>query len=263
MTGVEVRMLRGLAEFADVRRLFETIWQPDPGGDPAPVELLAALAHTGNYVAGAYRDGRLVGASAGFLADPPGTTLHSHVTGTIEPGAGFALKVHQREWALERGLTRITWTFDPLVRRNAYFNLGKLGARATEYLPSFYGPVRDAINRGDETDRLLVEWPLGDPRVADAVAGRPPGCPVPPGTPVVLGERVGLPARGRDGSSVMLVAIPDDIEALRRTDPLAARAWRRMFRETLGGLLAEGGHVAGIHHRSHYVVERPSSREVR
>ena len=76
---------------------------------------------------------------------------------------GYALKLHQRAWALQRGIATITWTFDPLVRRNAYFNLAKLGVRATRYLPNFYGAMQDPINAGDDTDRLLVDWDLASP----------------------------------------------------------------------------------------------------
>ncbi|WP_241682876.1 hypothetical protein [Actinomadura sp. J1-007] len=92
------------------------------------------------------------------------------------------------------GLSRITWTFDPLVRRNAHFNLVKLGARPEEYLPSFYGAVEDSINGGDETDRVLAVWPLNDARVVAAVEGRREA--VPDGA-VALGERDGRPVRGR------------------------------------------------------------------
>ncbi len=55
------------------------------------------------------------------------------------------------------------WTFDPLVRRNAWFNIAVLGAEVAEYLPSFYGSMTDAINAGDESDRLLVAWDVGRP----------------------------------------------------------------------------------------------------
>ena len=73
---------------------------------------------------------------------------------------GFALKLHQRAWALSRDVTTITWTFDPLVCRNAYFNVAKLAATPAEYLPDFYGEMDDVINGSDDSDRLLVHWPL-------------------------------------------------------------------------------------------------------
>lgn len=55
----------------------------------------------------------------------------------------------------------------------------------------------------------------------------------------------------------MLVAVPEDVEALRRADPDAARAWRHAVREVLGGLLTEGALVTGFDRRAGYVVERP------
>ena len=108
--------------------------------------LLRALGHGGNYLVGAYRvdTGELVGASVAFFTEPLGAAMHSHITGvlagTAGRGVGAALKWHQRQWALERGLTRITWTFDPLIARNSYFNLTRLGARAGNLLRRFLRP---------------------------------------------------------------------------------------------------------------------------
>ena len=52
------------------------------------------------------------------------------------------------------------WTFDPLVARNAWFNLGKLGAVADAFGRAFYGEMTDEINAGDRSDRLVVRWDL-------------------------------------------------------------------------------------------------------
>ena len=154
-----------------VVEVFDSVWGSTP--PVVTVELLTAVAHGGGYVALARAaDGRPVGASLGLLArhdDAP--ALHSHVTGLVEDvrgtGVGRALKLHQRDWAAAHGLDRIVWTFDPLVRRNAWFNLEVLGAEAREYLPSFYGTMSDAINAGDRSDRLLVVWDVHRP-VRDA-----------------------------------------------------------------------------------------------
>src|SRR6266508_6282058 len=190
--GVEVRELHAVAELRLAQRLFAEIWRPAPDSPPpVTAELLRALAHAGNYVAGAWAGQRLSGACMGFFSAPPGAqgpslpggaqgpgrALHSHIAGvapgTQRRGVGFALKVHQRAWALSRGLPLAVWTFDPLVARNAWFNLSKLAAVASEYLPDFYGPMTDAINAGDASDRLLVAWRLEDPRVAAACSGSP------------------------------------------------------------------------------------------
>ncbi|GAA2316426.1 hypothetical protein GCM10010149_80700 [Nonomuraea roseoviolacea subsp. roseoviolacea] len=242
-TGVTIRELHRIPEFKDVHRLFDDIWHPDPANAPVSVELMIGFAHTGGYVAGAYEGERLVGASVGFLA--AGGALHSHVTGAaIGRGIGYALKLHQRAWCLEHDLTRITWTFDPLVRRNARFNLVKLGARPTGYAENFYGVMADAINEGDESDRLFMAWRLD---------GEPEQPPPPPYT-VALGVADERPVKGRADGPVTLVATPHDIETLRRRDPGAGKAWRLAVREVLGGLMRQGGRVTGFTDAGEYVV---------
>ncbi|MFF3976390.1 GNAT family N-acetyltransferase [Streptomyces sp. NPDC001828] len=242
-----------MADLAAVARLYAAIWGTEPAAAPISAEIMRALAHAGNYVAGAYEDTRLVGASVAFFGDPIGTSLHSHITGAAQGrGAGLALKLHQRQWALTRGLKRITWTYDPLIRRNAHFNLVKLGARPEEYLTSFYGEMDDAINGGDESDRVLTAWDLTAPSAS---------CPLelPAGAAHGVINQEGRPEIGTTDAEIVLIDLPDDIEALRRTDPGAARAWRLAVRHALGGLLADGARVAGFHDRRSYVVHRTPS----
>lgn len=255
VSGIVVRELHEVAEYRQVVRLFAGIWGPDL--QPITIEMMRALAHSGNYVSGAFDGDRLAGASIAFLAMPAGRALHSHITGaTAGRGVGLALKRHQREWALARGIDRITWTYDPLVRRNAHFNLVKLGARPEEYLPSFYGPMEDAINAGDETDRMLAVWRLDAPHVAAAARGEPYPVVVPEDAVVALESRDGRPVPGGRDAPVVLVAVPPDIETMRREDPGGAKAWRYALRDTLGGLLGDGGRIIGFHNKSYYVVER-------
>ncbi|MEU6783339.1 GNAT family N-acetyltransferase [Nonomuraea angiospora] len=258
---VEVRELHEMAEFEQVGAVFEDIWHFGASAPPITIELMRALAHAGGYVAGAFEGGRLVGGSVGFLAS--GNSLHSHVTGAVAGrGIGLELKLHQRLWALERGLERITWTYDPLMRRNAHFNLAKLGARPREYLPSFYGVMDDAINRGDESDRLLTVWPLSDPHVEALARREPPGSEprgsdgLPVGAVVALADVGGQPVRGPVDADTVLVAVPADIAGLRGADPGTAKAWRHAVRDVLGGLMAEGRAVTGFAGKSYYVVER-------
>ncbi len=252
-SGVRIRELHDIPDFERVVRVFDEIWHPEPHNPPITVELMRALSHAGNYVAGAFDGDTLVGASVGFFAAPAGKALHSHVTGAVRRGAGFALKLHQRAWALRRGLRRITWTFDPLVRRNAHFNLAKLGALPEEYLPEFYGPMADAVNADDESDRVLAVWRLDAPHVVRA-CGFAPYLPEVPGDAVRgISDEGGRPiARAVDGR-VILVAVPEDVETLRHADPGAAKAWRHAVREVLGGLMDGGARVAGFA-GGHYVV---------
>ncbi|GAA3590077.1 hypothetical protein GCM10022419_085780 [Nonomuraea rosea] len=250
-----VRELHEIAEFERVYALFEDIWHFGPGDPPITMEMMVALAHAGGYVAGAFEGDRLVGGSVGFLA--AGGALHSHVTGTAAGrGIGLELKLHQRRWALERELGRITWTYDPLVRRNAHFNLAKLGARPQEYLPCFYGVMGDAINQGDESDRLLAVWSLTAPHVAALARREPVAAQVPPDAVIALADEGGRPAPGSPDADTVLVAVPEDIEGLRGSDPGTAKAWRHAVRDVLGGLMAEGRRVTGFSGKSFYVVEK-------
>ncbi|OKI01015.1 hypothetical protein A6A06_19300 [Streptomyces sp. CB02923] len=253
-TGTTIQELRTMEDFDAVSLLYADIWGTEPRNSPLSAELMRALSHAGNYVAGAYEGDRLVGASVAFFGQPVGTTLHSHITGAVMGrGVGLALKLHQRQWAMDRRLRRITWTYDPLIRRNAYFNLVKLGARPEEYLTSFYGPMDDVINGGDESDRVVAAW--------DLTAPAPPETrELPPDAAHGLRNAGGHPETVTTDAATVLVDLPDDIETLRRTDPGAAQAWRLAARQTLGGLLAEGARVVGFHERRRYVVQRPGPR---
>lgn len=224
--------------------LAEQVWGPPAGAMVSP-DFLMALAHTEGYVAlaelptqtGQNESAVVVGGSFGFLAHHAGTLgLHSHITGVLPShqhlGIGLLLKQHQRSWALSHNLSLITWTFDPLVRRNGWFNLHRLGATAEEYHINFYGPLGDAINGDDDTDRLLARWELQSTRTKDALQGTL--------TPLV--------PRSKD----LLVPTPADIVALRQADPSAARAWRLQMRQTFNekmtthrviGMTTEGAYV--------------------
>jgi predicted GNAT superfamily acetyltransferase len=287
--GVSIRELASMEDLEAAVALFDGIWHPEPGTQPISAELMKALSKAGNYLAGAYdtHGGQLVGACVGFFGPPSHASLHSHIAGVSAAGlgrsVGFALKVHQRAWALRHDATEIAWTYDPLIRRNAYFNLVKLGARPAEYLPNFYGGMQDQINGGGETDRVLVTWDLRSARVAAACAGTitpasasaqiaagarvalaasPDGYPAP--SPDSPGSQAGTALAGTAladtalaGLAVagtVLVAVPADIERLRVTDPGAASEWRAAVRDTLGGLMAAGGMVTGFDRAGWYVI---------
>ena len=258
--GVSVREVQDLRELGSVVALFATIWGRDEN-PPVTLELLRAFTKAGNYVGGAFEDDTIVGACVGFFHAPAEDALHSHIAGvsSIATGrsVGFALKLHQRSWALLRGVSEIAWTFDPLVSRNAHFNLVKLGAVPVEYLPNFYGAMPDRINGADDSDRLLVRWPLRAPAVRAASWGEITRAPLGPDAVVALGPGPdGLPLRGRLDGDTSLVAVPGDIEELRRTDPRAAQLWRVAVREVLTELVADGSRIIGFDRPGGYVVRR-------
>jgi predicted GNAT superfamily acetyltransferase len=257
--GVAVRVLHELPELEQVVALYDQVWRPDPTTPPVTVEWLRVLSHVGNYVAGAYRGEALVGATVGFFGPPDARSLHSHITGVVRDGqargVGFALKTHQRAWALDIGVRTIGWTFDPLVSRNAHFNLAKLGARGRVYLESFYGDMPDELNAGDESDRLLLDWELADPLVSRALDGHP--VERVPGAVVALdiaGDQ--RPVPGEIKGRHVEVRIPADIYTVRKARPETALRWRLAVRDVLGGLLAEGAVITGFSREGGYLLDR-------
>lgn len=216
---IELRPLSSVADVAAAARVLAEVWGvTDTAPEPSP-DWLRALAFTENYVAGAFVDrDHLVGAAVGFWGhDRNGPILHSHATGVVPAfagrGVGYALKQHQRSWTLEHNVERITWTFDPLIRRNAHFNLAKLGAYFGEYHESFYGEMRDSVNAGDLSDRVVAVWDLRD--------ATPNGSPL-------------------SGHQTLTIPIPADIVSLRRTDPGAAMQWRLATRAAFRDAFGEG-----------------------
>jgi predicted GNAT superfamily acetyltransferase len=254
------------------------IWdiRPPAALDVQP-HLMRVLGHGGNYLAGAYRVGsaELIGASVAFFIEPLGVAMHSHITGVLGGiagrGVGTALKWHQRQWALERGLRRITWTYDPLIARNSFFNLTRLGARPENYFVDFYGPLDDGPNRGQPTDRAEVVWDLASGSTLDAERVVRDGVSTGDGfdardmlrshTPVRL--RVGSngePVAGDPpaaGDVAVLVGIPPDVEKMRLTDPGTALDWRRQLRAALTSLMDEQAwQVTGFARSGWYLLER-------
>jgi predicted GNAT superfamily acetyltransferase len=229
--GIDIRPLETVEQVFAASAVLGRVWGGDRSG--MPPNLLRALAHSGNYAVGLYAGDELVGASVAFFAAPAARSMHSHITGVLpawqSQGLGRVLKQHQREWALAREVGHVTWTFDPLVARNAHFNLRVLGARVTEYLVDHYGPMDDGVNRGDESDRIMVSWALAAP---------PAQTPAP--------DRV-----------VAAVPVPADIEVLRHEDPADAATWRPRVRDAILGHLADGLLIGGFDDARGYLFIRP------
>ncbi|MFT4294983.1 MAG: hypothetical protein QM582_06180 [Micropruina sp.] len=245
--------------------LLAEIWGVPTAESPVPADLMTALDHAGGCVLGAWNEaGELVGVTIGLAGAPRSERVYSYIAGVSARfagrGLGRQLKLAQRDWALERGATVLTWTYDPLIRRNGHFNLNRLGGRVTDFVADYYPPMADAVNAGDLPDRFVVDWTLTEP---------PSGRPLPPGASeaaVVLGPGgQGLsgpdaappaPALRLDEASgpVLRVWVPLDIEALRRADADLGRHWRLAAREAFTTLFAQGYRPVGIDADGHYVV---------
>jgi predicted GNAT superfamily acetyltransferase len=248
--GVEIRDLVSLHDVDEAIRVMVETWGPF---QIPPQELLHAMEHAGCPFHGAYRGGEMLGFSVGFYGfDADGPHLHSHmlavVPGTRHRGIGYALKLAQAAAVLDAGVTRIRWTFDPLVARNAYLNLTKLGATADAFHRNFYGEMQDILNRGDRTDRLVVRWDL----VRDgALVG--PSAREPSADAVVVLDRVGEepapgPARGSDpdGAREAIVRVPRDHSTLRESDPDLGAEWREAAALAIESCFAAGLAAVGF-----------------
>jgi predicted GNAT superfamily acetyltransferase len=234
---IDVRPLASLEDVRAASALLDRIWQ-ERRVMGAP--LLRAMAAHGGQVLGAFDGHDLVGALVGLigLTEDRRAVLHSHITGVAPEaqhrGVGFLLKQAQRDWCLTRGIDVVTWTMDPMVARNARFNLHKLGAVADTFHRDYYGPMDDAFNRGDRSDRLEIRWELVSERVERAMAGSPPE---------------------PSAEEVDLVRVPDDYHALRDRDPEAARRWRDSVAEALEDAFAHGRRAVGFLREGAYVLE--------
>jgi predicted GNAT superfamily acetyltransferase len=256
--------LTGLEDMLELERLFAAVWER-PDEPPIGSDLMRALAHSGNYVVGAHEGSRLVGGLVGWLGGSPPheVHMHSHILGVVANvqarGLGFELKQHQRRWCLDRGIKVVEWTFDPLVRRNAHFNLTKLGAEARHYLVNFYGPMIDGLNAGEESDRLLIQWRLDSAQVEAAAGGSSPDPAVDQlirdGATIVLSVGAsGEPITGSPSSDVLLCQVPEDIVAVRRGDPGLAHSWRLASRRALSAAFDAGYGVSGATRTGWYVL---------
>jgi predicted GNAT superfamily acetyltransferase len=261
--------IAALEEIEDIRRaseLWSEVWQR-AGEPPVSGDLLRAMSHAGNYVSGAFDGGRMVGALFGFYGgEHRPEHVHSHILG-VDPaarahGIGFALKAHQRLWALEHGIGRITWTYDPLVRANGHFNLSKLAATGVEYYVNFYGEMPDAINAGDPSDRVLLSWDLESAGVEKALG---PGAATATKAPVrPAGAEVALevgpdsgPVSHQTQGDLLLCQVPEDIVAIRRANPAMSMAWREALRAALGAALGRGLAMTAMDRAGWYLVSPP------
>lgn len=265
-----IRELETQGELRACVELQEAVWGPG-FSERAPVSILKVARRLGGVVAGAVdAEGVLQAFVFGLTGVEEDRTVHWSDMLAVRPalrdrGLGTALKRYQRERCLERGVTRMYWTYDPLEARNGRVNLGKLGAISREYVRDMYGPGDSPLHRGLGTDRLVVLWLLESPRVEARLAGRDPlpgpgdVAGVPQAFGVVRDEpagtgrgRAGLPRPSGDAGppptpgAARLVPVPARIQDVKRAEPEAAVAWREAVREAIERGLAEGLEVTEL-----------------
>jgi predicted GNAT superfamily acetyltransferase len=242
---VEIEVAHSATDSALIADLFDKVWDVKSMVSP---EIMTASLHNGGYGCVVYicindTDGvsrQRVVAGAAFalvgkaLPGMNGPNLHSHAAGVLPEfagkGIGEMIKRHQWHWARENGFETITWTFDPLVRRNAHFNLVKLGARVIGYHQNFYGELDDGINAGEQSDRVLVRWDVA-------------------GVAAPLGNSCIDPM-----PNSILIETPADIEQLRKTDRVQSDQWRARQRAAFESAQLAGLHVVGLTRNFSYVL---------
>ncbi len=232
---IDLRPLRTDEDFAACVELQQLIWGDDVR-EMVPPALLKVCQRVGGIAAGAFdQTGRLVGFVFGVTGIVNEETTHwSHLL-AVKPGLrdqsiGRSLKLYQREQLLAVGVKTASWTYDPLVARNAYLNLCLLGATIEQYVQDMYGA--ESTSKTDEvigSDRVVVRWDLATTEATESHGNTEPMEEVPA---VSLG--VGnLPTGPR-----VRIEVPLDIQRLKDESPDVAAQWRaitrRAFQHYLG-----------------------------
>ena len=226
MSSITIRPLTSLDEIHALADLQRSAWAAIPDRELVPAHLLRGISANGDLLLGAFLGEQLAGFVMGIMGwadwlNPPVLQVYSATMGVLEAyqshGIGFQLKLAQREWALQRGIKLVTWTYDPLLARNAWLNVGKLGVICGRYHTHFYGPAED---------RFHVEWWLESERVVTRL-------------------KDGLRPRTLSDypADAVIIPIPTDYLALERSAPAAASQWRTQTRHQFTTLFAAGYRV--------------------
>jgi predicted GNAT superfamily acetyltransferase len=282
MPNTVIKLLESPEDMTLVEDLQRAVW-PGSETDVVPAHLLITATHNGGLVIGAFIEEQLIGFVFGFpgldfTPDGPRPKHCSHMMG-IRPGqrdsgVGFALKRAQWQMVRKQGIDHITWTYDPLLSRNAYLNIAKLGAVCNTYRRSEYGDMRDGLNVGLPSDRFQVDWWVNTRRVERRLSKRSRG-PLklddfikaelqPLYTPRI--QTSGLlqppehfpPLEGH----LLLAEIPSDFGALKDADFTIANDWRFFTREVFETAFAAGYIVTDFVYengRSFYVLTNGES----
>lgn len=294
-----LRILESPEEMLAVEDLQRVIW-PGSETEIVPVHLLVTAAHNGGLAIGAFlplegdeKAEKMIGfvfsfPGLDFTPDGPRPKHCSHMLGVLpehrDGGIGFALKRAQWQMVRHQGIDRITWTYDPLLSRNAHLNITRLGAVCNTYLRDVYGNLRDGINTGLKSDRFQVDWWLNTSRVQRRLSRRPRG-ELDLAHFLAAGAYIVSPAQENDegwlappsslsplpemgaGSNapILLVEIPAEFQALKQADPNLALAWRfhtrNLFEELFqrGYLVTDFIFLRGRQPRSYYALTHGDS----
>jgi len=217
---IKIRPFNSMTDLDACRDLQALVWGFSSSGEGVSKEILVVASKTGGQVAGAFVGAVLVGFVLAFPAyDQRERYLYSHMA-AVRPayqgqGVGRRLKLWQRDEALQQGIRRIEWAFDPMQGRNANFNINRLGAIVRRYHRDYYyGDTGSFLHAGLPSDRLIAEWWLTTPRVEAALAGRPH-------KPAMTARRVAVPRKveqwrhqNQEEAEKILLATREEFERL-------------------------------------------------
>ncbi|NKE60672.1 chorismate synthase [Lentzea sp. PSKA42] len=226
---------------ARVATYYAKVWETTE--DVLSTETLHCIRHAGGATIGAFDGDELVGATTGLFC--PDGSVYSMIA-AAKHGVGYSLKQAQKDWAVGLGAKSMRWTYDPLVSRNARFNLVKLGAVVTEYTVDFYGSMRDGVNEGDESDRLTVQWDLTSER--ETRESEPAG-------EVTRAAPDGEPLARTDGERIWC-RVPRDIVQVRKESAELAKQWREAVRGVFVGAFDTGYVATSMSRDGWYQLER-------
>jgi predicted GNAT superfamily acetyltransferase len=309
MKKLTLHILETPQDMLAIEEIQRLLW-PGTDRDIVPDHMLLAAVHNGGLVIGAIEietpgealegpapdelefldlnnppeHAELVGFVFGFpglYTTPDGPRLKhcSHMLGVLpayrNQGLGFQLKRAQWQMVRHQGIDRITWTYDPLLSRNAHLNIARLGTVCNTYIREAYGEMRDTMNQGVPSDRFQVDWWVNSKRVLRRMSKRPRAQLdlahyLAAGIPIINPTRIGgddLPRPAEPGEiapiaghSLLLVEIPADFLALKTADQQLAIAWRlhtrSLFEELFqsGYLVTDSVYLPGTNPRSFYVM---------
>lgn len=251
---ITLRRLESLEDYGVCVAMQKTTWGAD-FTEVVPAAILKVSQRIGGVTAGAFSAcGEMLGFVFGMTGVENGRLVHWSDMLAVRPEAqgrdlGFRLKCYQRELLLPLGVETVYWTFDPLVARNAWFNITKLGAGIAEYVENMYGETDSPLHAGLGTDRLVVAWQIQDAAVAERMAGA--------STRVVnsadYAPMVNVRQRGDQvqpagdtplpDAPQVRIAVPRDIHALQQTVPAAGQPWRASTRRAFQHYFAHGYRV--------------------
>lgn len=263
-TSVHIRPLASHADFDACVALQGEVWGSEYD-EAIPASLLQVVPHVGGLVLGAFNgDRELLGFVFGLTGPKNEEIVHwSHALGVREAarnlGVGRLLKEYQRAELARRGIRSMYWTFDPLIAKNAHFNLNRLGARVVEYVPDMYGTTKSPLHHGLATDRFVVICSTTSTvaRPQRAAPVRSPNIPI-------LAETTPSPEELFQGVAKLprevWIEVPTDFVQVLAASPATAAAWHSAIRRHFLWALHNRYAVTGLHRdlvtsRSFYTLE--------